>query len=141
MIMISLAVVPCVSVTEKNVGQVHRLVVLLLPSCSRCTCLNLMSPTRTRPLIAALLIDLSGTLHIGSSPTPDAARAVQRLREAKFPFRFCSNTSKESRSELCSRLDAMGIRTQSEGEKVDVWTSLVAVRTFLQARGLKRFVF
>lgn len=38
--------------------------------------------------IKALLIDLSGTLHIGKELTPRAAEAVGRLRKAGVPFIF-----------------------------------------------------
>jgi hypothetical protein len=40
--------------------------------------------------LTALLIDLSGTLHIGDEPTKGAVRSLQRLRDANFPFRFWS---------------------------------------------------
>lgn len=48
--------------------------------------------------LRALLVDLSGTLHIGSQPTRSAAEAIERLREAGILLRFVSNTSKESRT-------------------------------------------
>ncbi|KAH8107460.1 hypothetical protein DFH11DRAFT_1732285 [Phellopilus nigrolimitatus] len=48
-----------------------------------------------RPAIRALLINLSGTLHIASAPTTVAAAAVSRAWQAGFAVRFCSNTSQE----------------------------------------------
>lgn len=42
----------------------------------------------------ALLIDLSGTLHIGSRAIPRAVESLARLRAAGVPFRICTNTSK-----------------------------------------------
>ena len=86
--------------------------------------------------IRALLIDLSGTLHIESTPLPGAIEALQRLRTSGIPFRFCSNTSKESTSSLCQKLRRIGFDIPLEAE---VWTSVGAVRQLLEDRGLKRF--
>ena len=60
------------------------------------------------PPIAALLIDISGNPHVGSTPTPNAVDAFHRLRKTQFQFRLCSNTSKESTAGLVKRLQAMG---------------------------------
>lgn len=46
--------------------------------------------------LRALLIDLSGTLHVSDTATPGAAAAIRRLREAGIALRWVSNTSKES---------------------------------------------
>ena len=53
--------------------------------------------TRSDMKLKALLIDLSGTLHVGNQPTPGAAEALKRLRDSGLPLRFISNTTKESR--------------------------------------------
>lgn len=90
----------------------------------------------SRPPISALLIDLSGTLHVGSSPTPGAVAALRKLRAARIPFRFCSNTSKESKADLCTRLRHIGFEVQDR----EIWTSLGAVKSLLEERGLKRYV-
>ncbi|KAH8118905.1 hypothetical protein DFH11DRAFT_1739760 [Phellopilus nigrolimitatus] len=54
-----------------------------------------------RPAIRALLIDLSGTLHIPSAPTTVAAAAVSRAWQAGLAVRFCSNTSQEIARARC----------------------------------------
>ncbi|KLO08581.1 hypothetical protein SCHPADRAFT_908510 [Schizopora paradoxa] len=87
-----------------------------------------------RPAIRALLIDLSGTLHIGSEQTPSAVRSLQRLREAKIPIRFCSNTSKESTYDLRERLKSIGFDVH-DGE---LWTSLGALKAMMEVKGLRR---
>lgn len=97
-----------------------------------------MSPVR--PLIRAILIDLSGTLHIGDKPTPNAVEALRRLRQARVPFRFCSNTSKESTNALRKRLFRMGFEARSDGVKEEIWTSIGAVKRTLENQGLKRCV-
>lgn len=92
---------------------------------------------RPRPKIRALLIDISGTLMIGSTPTQEAVQALAELRRSKFPFRFCSNTSKESTSVLQKRMLDAGFDVQT-GESQELWTSLKAVRSLIRSRGLKR---
>ncbi|KAI0092858.1 haloacid dehalogenase-like hydrolase domain-containing protein 2 [Irpex rosettiformis] len=107
--------------------------------------------TGPRPPIRALLIDLSGTLHVGSTPTPHAVDALSQLRRhneqcaaQKIPFRFCSNTSKEGRIHLENRLRNMGFELQDTrglgetGSGREMWTSLGALSSHLRRRGLVR---
>lgn len=82
----------------------------------------------------ALLIDLSGTLHVGSTPTQGAVRALQRLRDAQIPFRFCSNTSQQSTQDLREKLLNMGFEVREN----ELWTSLGALRDVVKERGLMR---
>ena len=93
-----------------------------------------MPRPQRRPDIKAVLIDLSGTLHIGSTPTPNAVSALQRLRQARIPFRLTSNTSKESTSDLFERLSNMGFDVRRE----ELWTSLGALKDVVVRKGLKR---
>ena len=102
-----------------------------------------MTVTHCRPFIRALLIDLSGNIHVGSTPTHGAVQALQRLRESGIPFRFCSNTSKESTGSLVTRLVGMGFDVQSNGGgagREEVWTSIGAVKRVAGTMGLKRWV-
>ncbi|KAF9237018.1 HAD-like domain-containing protein [Melanogaster broomeanus] len=89
---------------------------------------------KTRARIRALLIDISGTLLIGSSPTPGAAQALARLREARVPFRFCSNTSKESTAAVHRKMLDAGLDVRL----AELWTSIGAVKNVLRSKGLKR---
>ncbi|KAG2132100.1 HAD-like domain-containing protein [Suillus clintonianus] len=93
---------------------------------------------RARPIIRALLIDISGTLMIGSTPTGRVVEALAELRRIGFPFRFCSNTSKESTSVLQKRMLDAGFDVR---ESQELWTSLKAVRSLIQSRGLRRPYF
>ena len=43
---------------------------------------------------SALLIDLSGTIHIENEPVKGAIEAVKIMRRQKVPFLFVTNTSK-----------------------------------------------
>lgn len=94
-----------------------------------------------RPKISSILIDLSGTLHIGNNPTNGAVAALQRLRNSRIPYRFCSNTSKESTRHLESRLRGMGFEINlTDGADREVWTSLGAAAQLAKDRRLKRCV-
>lgn len=108
---------------------------------------------KTRPPISALLIDVSGNLHVGSKPTPGAIGALQRLISLGFPFRLCSNTSKESTLDLVKRLDELGFgisKAQSiltqvghDGSHISarlVWTSIGAVAQALKDVGSTTYV-
>jgi hypothetical protein len=90
-----------------------------------------------RPAIKALLVDLSGTIHTATQPIARSPDAIRQLRASSFPFRFCSNTSKESTSSLRNTLTKMGIETHDD----EVWTSIRALNTLLRAKGLARYVF
>ncbi|KZT19770.1 hypothetical protein NEOLEDRAFT_1123728 [Neolentinus lepideus HHB14362 ss-1] len=96
-----------------------------------------------RPHIAALLIDLSGTLHVGSTPAPHAVSAIEKLRQSHIPFRFCTNTSKESTDDLKGRLKRMGfeVRGSRDSEEEEVWSSLGAVKRVLASKGLRKPYF
>lgn len=104
-----------------------------------------VSGPQPRPQIAGLLIDISGTLQVGKTPTTDAVEAFQKLRQSGIPLRLCSNSSKESTASLVRRLDDMGFQI-SEAEKdlnTDqrrVWTSIGAVAQKVQDMGLHRYV-
>ncbi|KAG9093260.1 hypothetical protein FS749_014750 [Ceratobasidium sp. UAMH 11750] len=89
----------------------------------------------TIPAVRALLIDLSGTLHIGKDALPGAVQALERLRQAHIPVRFCSNTSKESTASLVKSLHKMGFDVR-EGE---VFTSLGAAREVVRRQKLNPF--
>ena len=86
------------------------------------------------PAIRALLIDISGTLLVGSSPIPGAVQALATLRAASIPFRFCSNTSKESSDAVLERMRAAGLDVRRE----ELWTSIGALRAVLKELGVKR---
>jgi hypothetical protein len=94
-------------------------------------------PAQMTPPIRALLIDVSGTLSVGSKPIGNAVSALAKLREFKIPFRFCTNTSKESTRELCQKLEGMRFEVK-EGE---VWSSIGALKQSLKENAVKRCRF
>ncbi|EJD00488.1 uncharacterized protein FOMMEDRAFT_90969 [Fomitiporia mediterranea MF3/22] len=91
----------------------------------------------SRPALRALLVDLSGTLHIGNNAILSAAEALRRVREAGITVRFCSNSSKESTASLKAKLIEMGFDVK-EGE---LWTSLGALKDVVKLKRLQRPFF
>ena len=93
------------------------------------------------PRLAACMIDLSGTVHLGDSLLPGAREAVELLTEHKVelelelayvslhtpqvPFLFVTNNSVEPVSEVAARLGRAGL-TVSPGQ---IFTSLSAARS------------
>lgn len=72
--------------------------------------------------IRAVLVDLSGTIHVGDHAIPGAIEAISKLRQANFNIKFVTNTTKESLSALHSRLIKIGFDIQRH----DIFSSLSA---------------
>jgi HAD superfamily hydrolase (TIGR01458 family) len=89
----------------------------------------------TSKLIRGVLIDLSGTLHVGDKVIPGAVEAIQRLRDSGRRVRFLTNTSAKSSDTLLHQLSTLGIQVQ-EGELL---TSVLATRNYLLEHRLKPF--
>ncbi|KAJ7838228.1 HAD-like domain-containing protein [Mycena olivaceomarginata] len=97
-----------------------------------------------RPALRAFLIDISGTLHVGSTPTTGSVEAFRRLQNSGVPFRLCSNMSKEATCDVSARLRRLGFKLESrengessEGPR-EVWTSIGAVGRVMQDAGIGR---
>jgi HAD superfamily hydrolase (TIGR01458 family) len=58
--------------------------------------------------IDTVLLDLDGTLYVGSQVVPGAPGAVRRLREAGFALRFATNTDSVTPAALADRLAGFG---------------------------------
>ncbi|EGT47117.1 hypothetical protein CAEBREN_30791 [Caenorhabditis brenneri] len=76
--------------------------------------------------ISAVLIDLSGTLHVEELAIPGTQAALQLLRK-HVQVKFVTNTTKESQSLLYERLKTCGFQI----EKHEIFTSLVAARDLI----------
>jgi HAD superfamily hydrolase (TIGR01458 family) len=63
----------------------------------------------SEPVMAAILLDVDGVLHVSGEPIPGAGDAVRRLRENGHRLRFVTNTTTRSRSQLAGELRAQGI--------------------------------
>ncbi|CAG5134371.1 unnamed protein product [Candidula unifasciata] len=86
--------------------------------------------------VKAVLVDLSGTLHIDDDPTPGAVEALNRLKALEnIRIKFVTNTTKESKRFLIARLQKIGFSVQNE----EVFSSLSAARKLLDDRQLRPF--
>ncbi|CAM0138861.1 unnamed protein product [Umbelopsis sp. WA50703] len=65
-----------------------------------------------REIVKGLLIDLSGTIHIDKKEIPGAVEAIRKLRESGLPYRFATNTTKESPQRLRTKLNELGFDVQ-----------------------------
>ncbi|KAF9134563.1 hypothetical protein BGW39_006656 [Mortierella sp. 14UC] len=83
--------------------------------------------------IRGVLIDVSGTVHVGDKVIPGAVQALDRLRASGIPFRFCTNTTQYSGDTLANKLRKFGFNVKRE----EIFTSLSACRQLVQARGLR----
>ena len=59
--------------------------------------------------LRAVLLDLDGVLYIGDGILPGAAEAIRRLRRARIPLCFVTNTSRKPRRVILERLSVMGL--------------------------------
>lgn len=65
--------------------------------------------------VELVLLDLDGTVYVGSQPVPGAVAAVRRLRAGGIAVRFVSNSDLLTPEALRHRLAGMGIQV-AEGE-------------------------
>ncbi|KAG8225151.1 hypothetical protein J437_LFUL006175 [Ladona fulva] len=87
--------------------------------------------------LKAVLIDLSGTLHVENDVIPGSIEALNRLRKSGLALRFVTNTTKESRSFLLSRLSSLGFDIKAE----EVFTSLLAARSLVESLKVRPYLF
>eukprot|EP00466_Bigelowiella_natans_P007172 jgi/Bigna1/137940/aug1.42_g12648 len=87
----------------------------------------------TKMAIRAALIDLSGTLHIGSKAVSGAQVALKRLRESGVKVAFVTNTTKDSKRALYGKLKAMDFAI----DKGEIWSSLEAAKTCILEQKLR----
>ena len=84
--------------------------------------------------IEGLLIDLDGTVYLGRDLIGGAATAIARLREARVPFLFTTNTSRMSRSDITDSLRDMGLPV----EPSEIFSAPVAAAHWLKDEGVRR---
>ncbi|KAL7976003.1 hypothetical protein Chor_011771 [Crotalus horridus] len=93
----------------------------------------------TRRAIKAVLVDLSGTLHIEDSAVPGAQEALKKqvisskLRSAPVAIRFVTNTTKECKQDLLGRLKKLEFDIKED----EIFTSLTAARNLLEQKKVR----
>ena len=88
-------------------------------------------------MIRAALIDLSGTIHVSTTPIPGAIEACRRLQNLKVPVKFLTNTSKTSSSALLRLLRDMGFGIECIPDANSIMTSTTAARRLLLKHNLR----
>ncbi|PRW45390.1 haloacid dehalogenase-like hydrolase domain-containing 2 [Chlorella sorokiniana] len=86
--------------------------------------------------IKAALIDLNGTLHVGSKAVPGSQAALARLRQAGVECRFVTNTTKDTISNMLALVQGLGFEIQHQ----EVFSSLTATRRLIEERQLRPFL-
>ncbi|KAK9891387.1 hypothetical protein WA026_014628 [Henosepilachna vigintioctopunctata] len=84
-------------------------------------------------MLRAVLIDLSGTLHVEDQAIPGALKALEKLSRTNLLVKFVTNTTKESRNILHNRLTNIGFQIKKD----EIFSSLAAARAFLDKRKWK----
>jgi len=84
----------------------------------------------------AVLLDLSGTVHVGDTLIPGAKAGIQLLKSHGVPIKYVTNSSKESKSVLQQRLLKAGL----DVEEKELFTSLSAARTYIESSKLRPFL-
>jgi HAD superfamily hydrolase (TIGR01458 family) len=83
-------------------------------------------------MVRGVLIDLSGTLHVGGKVMPCAVESLKRLRAAGKRVRFLTNTSTKSTSRLWQELLDMGLCESPQDEMEEMLlTSVLATKQYL----------
>ncbi|PIK55530.1 putative haloacid dehalogenase-like hydrolase domain-containing protein 2 [Apostichopus japonicus] len=83
--------------------------------------------------LKAVLVDLSGTIHIDDFVIPGALEALERLRKSHLKIKFVTNTTKESKNTLHQRLTRIGFKICQE----EIFTSLTAARNYVEKQNAR----
>lgn len=101
-----------------------------------------MGPKRTRcnpwkvTMIKGVLIDLSGTIHVGGRVLPGAVAAVQRLQREGIPFRFVTNTSRKTRQMIHEDMLGFGFSVPIDA----IYSAPRAVRRYVEQHALRPYL-
>ena len=74
--------------------------------------------------MSALMLDLSGTVHVEDKLLPGVQEAVSKVRAMGIPIQFVTNTSKESLVSLGDRIRKAGLQLDNDA----IFTSLTAAK-------------
>ena len=85
---------------------------------------------------SAALLDISGVLYEGETALPGAADALARLRQAGFPFRLITNTSRSPKRAIVEKLTRLGFQVSAE----DVVTTASVACAAMAADGVRPYL-
>ncbi len=84
--------------------------------------------------IRAVLLDLDGVFYVGDQLIPGGVATLEKLRERAIPYRFITNTTTSSSTQLLDKLAGLGIPARGE----ELMTAPLATRSYLLREGLER---
>ena len=90
---------------------------------------------RRLPEVRGCVLDLSGVLHVGSTPLPGASEALAQLRRLPLALRFLTNTSRTPHAVLLDHLERMGFDIPA----AELLTAPLATRAVLERRCLRPY--
>ncbi|MGX1198536.1 HAD superfamily hydrolase (TIGR01458 family) [Parvibaculum sp. MBR-TMA-1.3b-4.2] len=96
---------------------------------------NAMTPKSISEARAALL-DISGVLYEGDTALSGAADALARLRQAGFPFRLITNTSRSPKRAILDKLTRLGFEVHAD----EVVTTASVACAAMKADGAKPYL-
>ena len=86
--------------------------------------------------IKGVLIDMSGTLHIDNYAIAGSQIAIKELRNHGYRLRFVTNTTKESVTSLCTRLQNINFDITEE----EIFSSLTATKALITSQNLRPYL-
>jgi len=87
--------------------------------------------------IRGLVVDIDGTLYVGAEALPGVREALEKLRSARVPMRFLTNTTTKPLSAIVAKLDAMGLGIAA----ADIFTAPRVAAEALRRNGVTRAHF
>ena len=87
--------------------------------------------------IKLVLMDLSGTVHVGTQAVPGAVAACHKLVQNNVGITFLTNTSKQTCRSLLEQLRQMGFTKDILPSEASIRTSVSATRAFLLQHQLR----
>ncbi|WP_036263726.1 TIGR01458 family HAD-type hydrolase [Methylocapsa aurea] len=82
--------------------------------------------------LKGILVDLDGVVYVGEAALPGSLEAVQRIREARIPLKFLTNTARRPLRQIVGDLGRLGLSVAAE----DVYTPAALARTHLERHNL-----
>lgn len=98
--------------------------------------LEMTSAIRRNRAVRGILLDLDGVVYVGRTVLPGSLDAISRIRAAKLPLKFITNTTRRSLRRIVSDLAQLGLQVATE----DVYTPAAIAQEFLRCRNLKPFL-
>nr|CAB3252202.1 haloacid dehalogenase-like hydrolase domain-containing protein 2 [Phallusia mammillata] len=92
--------------------------------------------SRSLKHLKAVLVDLSGTLHIDKQPIAGSHEALAKLRRSNLKVKFVTNTTKECLNSLYLRLQDMDFDIKLS----EIFTSLTAARRLVESKGMRPYL-